>query len=268
MCRCLQGHTGNDCSTCAIGCSSSLKSSEDLQSGKGTCSNRGVCVDDDLFQRLELAAGSMGPSEVHVLRGTGRCSCNADIFGEECSQGECSAGQEPTLDLTSRSTLCRTCLQGTGKEQMGNQACGTAPTSASSAMGRYQAQHRQAACLLCEAGDGSDCQQCVRGTFDKGFYQPTPGQAECLQCDAGKRRDDGRTSRAGGFVAINRKLLGEINLVLENMLERFTDDLTTLTSQLHERDAQDEDLDSSTVPEQQGTSEATAGGGDDGCEET
>ena len=58
-------------------------------------------------------------------------------------------------------------------------------------------------------------------------------------------------------MAINRKLRGEINLVLEQMSERFANDLTALTSQLHERDVQDEDVDSPTVPEQQeGTSEA------------
>ena len=230
VCQCLQGHTGNDCSKCASGFSSSPKSSEDghrcyscpgLQSGNGTCSNRGVCVDDDLVQRLELAAGTMDPSEVHVLRGTGRCTCNAHFFGEDCSQGECPAGQEPTLDLTSRSTLCRTCLQGTGKEQLGNHACGACPPGAAANgtgfcapcdVGSYQARPGQAACLLCDAGrapssDGTHCQRCVRGTFaaagspscqrcDKGFYQPTPGQAECLLCDAGSRTDDGHTSCA------------------------------------------------------------------------
>ncbi|CAE7881131.1 SVEP1 [Symbiodinium microadriaticum] len=230
VCQCLQGHTGNDCSKCARGFSSSPRSSEDghrcyscpgLQSGNGTCSSRGVCIDDDLVQRLALAAGTIDPSEVHVLRGAGVCACNAHFFGEDCSQGECPAGQEPTLDLTSRSTFCRTCLQGTGKEQMGNHACGACPPGAAANgtgfcaqcdLGSYQARHGQAACMLCEAGrapsrDGTHCQRYVRGTFaaagspscqrcDKGFYQPTPGQAECLLCDAGSSTDDGRTSCA------------------------------------------------------------------------
>ena len=43
----------------------------------------------------------------------------------------------------------------------------------------------------------------------------------------------------GGFAAINRKLRREIRLVLEHMSEQFSGDLSELTSQLRDRDAQE-----------------------------
>lgn len=177
VCECLPGHSGIDCSKCAMGFSSTSRNSErghdcypcPGKTGGGACSHRGVCVDDHYVQAA--AEGRDEVSDPRLLRGNGSCVCHPNYFGKDCAQGECPAGQEPAADLVSGSIQCRMCQQGFGKEQSGNHECGACQPGTAAV-----------------SGDGS-CSPC--GT---GQYQPKAGQSECILCSSGSQTDEGRTA--------------------------------------------------------------------------
>ena len=85
---CCAGHSGIDCSKCAMGFSSTSRNSErghdcypcPGKTGGGACSHRGVCVDDHYVQAA--AEGRDEVSDPRLLRGNGSCVCHPNYFGK------------------------------------------------------------------------------------------------------------------------------------------------------------------------------------------
>ncbi|CAE8689206.1 unnamed protein product [Polarella glacialis] len=89
-CVCLVGYDGADCSGCSGGYYNedlSCVPCPGLSSAEGTCSGRGLCLDDNEARRQAKAQHAPNAS-IAAAHGDGTCACSFGFSGSRCNEGQ------------------------------------------------------------------------------------------------------------------------------------------------------------------------------------
>ncbi|CAE8737695.1 unnamed protein product, partial [Polarella glacialis] len=105
-CVCLVGYDGADCSGCSGGFYSedlSCVPCPGLSSAEGTCSGRGLCLDDNEARRQAKAQHALNAS-IAAAHGDGTCACSFGFSGSRCDEGQSITSKSTTIATTTTST--------------------------------------------------------------------------------------------------------------------------------------------------------------------
>ncbi|CAE8687341.1 unnamed protein product [Polarella glacialis] len=105
-CVCLEGYDNADCSGCSAGYYSenlSCVPCPGLSSVEGTCSGRGLCLDDNEARRQAEAQHAPNAS-IAMAHGDGTCECSFGFSGSSCDEGQsitsttAGTGRQPQIN--------------------------------------------------------------------------------------------------------------------------------------------------------------------------
>ncbi|CAE8582126.1 unnamed protein product, partial [Polarella glacialis] len=113
-CVCLVGYDGADCSGCSGGFYSedlSCVPCPGLSSAEGTCSGRGLCLDDNEARRQAKAQHALNTS-IAAAHGDGTCACSFGFSGSRCDEGQNRQEAAAAADMPKTSGYAATDLWG------------------------------------------------------------------------------------------------------------------------------------------------------------